>query len=291
MKRSYSFSQGTTQASQSQALAAYDGGRRKQFIPRPMRFIPKGKGKSRVVSMRNIAKQVFNKMTESKYSRYNFQTFPRYYLDVAWQTNNVAPILPYSGFLNCAQGTGQHQRIGNKIRVHQLRMKGVVRMSGYNATVNPTPAPHMVQLWILQDKSNPDALPVALPEFFASNAADTAPSGGLLDYSYDVNEDRWRVAYQRTFKVGFADASGTGTSAANQSYTNNDFQLVIPYDIDLTKCVSPVLSFDDTDNTCNSAKGHFYAVWMIYKADGSAGVTGQSPVICDASLYFKFKDA
>jgi len=263
----------------------------RKFFKRPVRYVPKGKSRKANVQMRNIAKQIFNRMTETKIARYNASDSLRYYADANWSTPNVFPVTPNALYLNIAQGSGQNNRVGNVIRPVKVSLKGVLRPLEYNATTNPGPCPHKVVLYLLQDKTNPDPLPTTLPEFYQAGATDIVPSGSIADEQYLENTDRWKIMMKKEWKLGFAASVGTGGSAGYQQFTNNDYHLSVTYDIDITKCVSTKFTYDDATNTPTSTKGYVYAVWMIYRLDGTQGVSPQRPIDNNCSLYMTYKDA
>jgi len=201
---------------------------------------------------------------------------------VSWGST-IFPVTPYGASLTINQGTGDASRVGNRIKVHKLMLKGAFTPNGYNASSNPTPSPMMVRMWLLYDKENPHIIPSPTTDFIQNGASSQALSSSYLDMMSEVNADRWVVKYDRVFKVGFGTYGGTGTSAAFQSFTNNDFKLINEFEIDVTDMIPKTYVFDD-----NAAIPETRGLFMVCEAVTTTGLTANLATNA-VELHFSLK--
>lgn len=176
--------------------------------------------------------------------------------------SSIFPCTPYGASLTINQGTGDAARIGNRIKISKLRLKGMFTPTPYSLANNATPEPMMLRMWLLYDKENPTAIPVPAADFIQFGNAAQALTSTVQDMVAKVNNDRWVVKYDKVFKLGFSTYGGTGTSAAYQSFTNNDFNLVQEFDIDLTDMVPKTYVFDD-NTSIPETRGLFLVVEAV----------------------------
>lgn len=182
------------------------------------------------------------------------------------------------------QGTGQANRVGNRIRVKSLWMKGVITPLPYDVTTNPNPRPVQLKMVIFYDRVDP----MAMPNPFAGGAAGPFQGGGatnafqndLVDMVLPFNTDRYRIFATRTFKLGYSQYAGTAASAANQTayqaYSNNDYRHNYQIAINLTKFYPKNLRFND-NNAIPTNRGLF-VMFYYANADGSQAGNGWAQV-------------
>lgn len=202
----------------------------------------------------------------------------------------IFQVSPCSTFLTVNQGTGQGDRIGNQIRVKNVMLKGTIVANGYNATTNPGPQPCVVTMVLFYDKENPTILPApyAAGDFFQFANNSTTWRNDLVDLWAPVNSDRYSVFLRRKFKMGFANYAGTGTSAANQSFANNDFKLNHNFSINITKYLRKVVKY--RDNNSDPPQRGLYCMMWANASDGSSYGSAICPAHFQFSLDMKFID-
>lgn len=210
----------------------------------------------------------------------------------SWYLNNVFACTPYPGSsYTIAQGAGQGDRIGNKIRTKKLVMKYIFNPAAYNAVTNSAPAPMDIRMFWLYDKDGSETLPSQLDftKFFQVGDASASPQSYIADMMLDVNRDLFQVYAERRYKLGYQQVSAAGVLANNEYYANNDYQYNVMDEIDLTPYTSRVFTFNDNNNSPNT-KG-LYCVVLCAAASGAILSTTQLPVNLFYTLQYKYTDA
>ena len=239
------------------------------------------------VSFAKSVKAIVHRMAENKRVSYNSGTTGiglNSIIGTNWDSTSVIAVSPYTSRLPITQGTGQGQRIGNRINIRKLTMNAIFVPEQYDAVFNPTPKPMNITMYFLYSKNDPNASPTAAAStsnFFQNSGSSTGITGRLVDDLYKVNTDLWTVKKKITFKLGNAVYNGTGTSPGNQSYANNDYPLNKKISIDLTKHCHKTQKFDD--NTSLPSNPVLFCIILLANADGSA-VANVSAVI--AKMYY-----
>jgi len=183
------------------------------------------------------------------------------YNSAAWAAS-IFPVTPFGASLQINQGVGDGNRVGNRIKLSKLRFKGMIVPTGYNATSNPSPEPQLVKMWLVYDKQNPTVIPLPGTDFLQAGGSANALTGTATDVFARVNSDRWVVKMEKTFKLGFAAYNGTGTSAAFQSLTNNDFRLCQEFDFDILPYVAKTVVYDD-NSSLPETRGLFCVIEVV----------------------------
>jgi len=238
------------------------------------------KGRPTVAAVKTIVKKAIARNVENKTNNYLSTGTSIYPSNSASFLSSIIPLSPYPAFIDIDQGPAQGERIGNKIKIKSLRLKGVMYPRGYSATNNLTPQPVQVIFWLLYDKQNSTIIPAPGADFLQFGNASIALQNDLVDCWAPVNTDRYRVLKKKVFKLGFADYSGTGTNVVSQSYTNNDFSLNKTFSINLTDYVIENVKFND-NNTSPTTRGLF---WM-FTAVNALG-TNMSATTIPASMQW-----
>lgn len=204
--------------------------------------------------------------------------------------SNIIPLGLQPGALQLNQGTGQGQRVGNKVSVVSSYFRGVLYPQQQNATTNPLPKPVQIKMWIFYDKDNPTDVPnpEIADDFFQDGNTSTGFSNGLPDLFRPVNTDRWRILASRVFKVGTAVYSGSGPNVAAQYFANNDFKFNCSFSVNLAKCIGRTATFDD--NVGDAVQRQAYAMFLPYNADGSAIADDGIPAAVSYMQALNFKD-
>jgi len=213
----------------------------------------------------------------------------------AANTLTVVPLNPNSLTLAIAQGSGQANRIGNKIET----VKATLKLMFYPAaegTDNQSPRPQVIKIWGLWYKKGDysGAPPPAMPNFFQSGNTSIDPQGNLQDDFLTVNKDSYHVAFTRTFKVGNAviydgGATGGGALNQNQKYTNNDFKLNAKCTIDYTKHLFKTQTFNDS--SFDPSNRQLYLVVESISCDNIDNGANNYPMKMAYEIDYRFKDA
>ena len=210
-------------------------------------------------------------------------------------TLTVIPINPNSSNLPISAGSGQANRIGNKIQTQRAMLKMMFYPSP-EGTQNVAPKPQIVKIWGLWYKQGNFAgtPPSSMPNFFQSGNTSISPQGTLEDDFLTVNRQAYSVAFQRTFKVGNAttyDGGALGSSQLNQNqkYSNNDFKLNAKCMINYTKHLFKQQQFND--NVTDPSNRQLYLVVESIACDNIDPGATNYPIRMTFELDYRFKDA
>lgn len=233
-------------------------------------------------------RSVVTRMAEKKTANYATSFFFGATNATSFYTTQIQYATGITTALNIGQGTGQGDRIGDKIRVQKLKLDMAFWPTPYNVSTNPTPEPQYIRVWVFSQK-NSNAPITSLATFFQNGNASSAPTGTLLDLLKKINQDQYTYLTHREFKLGYAAFVGAPGGVVGSGYfSNNDFEMVHKESIDLTPLVPKIWTFNDTGNTCTSK-----AVYVMYEAmscDGQTSAAADLPVGCYASYSLKFTD-
>lgn len=199
----------------------------------------------------------------------------------------LLPLTPDAIGLLIAQGSAQGQRVGNRVRIKSLTFKGVIHPLAYNATTNPTPCPVQVNIWLFYDKTNPTVVPTPKlnGDFLQFGNTTSGLQNDLMDTVAPVNTDRYRVFAKRTYKIGYAENTGTGAIPAQGNLANNDFKLNQTFSFDLTKFAPKIVRWRDAVSNPSSR-----GVYMMAQAIYANGVNMASTTIPAAMSYIQSID-
>lgn len=193
---------------------------------------------------------------------------------------------PNASSCNIIQGVAENQRIGNKIKLTYGSCKLI--MSPRSAA-----NPQIVRLVCFYDKRSPTTTPTpfALGDFFEANAVGgTGFSGGLDDIYNEINRDIYRVFWERTYKIGFADYSGSAVGDPAYAYqTNNDFKMFVKKTFGLSKTCVKSLKYNDSATT-PAWRGCWIMAFSV-AATGSANTNNQQTCNCRVQIRWRYTDA
>lgn len=204
--------------------------------------------------------------------------------------NGVYTLNPTQNRLSIAQGTGQGQRIGNRIRTKSCYISGILYAQQQNAAYNPTPKPCEVVMYIYKLIGGGNTVDVTMSNFYQNGNTAGSPTGSLVDLTFPINKDRYRVLYRKVFKIGPADNTGTGASAGLQYFANNDYKRNQRFYIPLTKYMDKIMRYNDTSLTVNNDT--LYLAILPLMADGSTNGAGNAllPVNCSMTQVYNYTD-
>jgi len=187
------------------------------------------------------------------------------------------------------QGTGQGDRIGNKIRTVSCYFNFVLRPTPFNGVSNPVPIPQNVIVMFGKVKNARAQLPTSgdFAKIWAAGNTFHFPYGNELDLLQDVNKDWFTVYKMLRFKVGNAANNGTGGNAAASYYSNNDYKYNVVRRINITKYMPKLYIFNE-GTTFPTNDGLFMWAWCN-PVDGSAASV--IPCAMDYTLNYIYEDA
>lgn len=204
--------------------------------------------------------------------------------------NGVYTLHPTQNRIQISQGTGQGQRVGNRIRTKSSYIKGILFTQQQNATYNPTPKPYEVLVMIYKIIGQGNTVDTSLTGLYQNGNSVSGPLGSLQDLTFPINSDRYRVFYKRIFKIGAADNTGTGASIGLQYFANNDYKRNQVFYIPLTKYMDKIIRYNDTSTTCQN--DCLYMCMLPLACDGTVLTAGNGvlPVACTMTQVYNFTD-
>lgn len=252
----------------------------------PKAAVKKAVAVARKQPLVKLIKKVIRRQAETKMANFQdgFEISP-----ANIGVNNIQPLTPYALVgLSIGQGTGQGDRIGNRITVKSLVMRFIIFPLEYDILTNPNPTPQIVRIWFFSQKQSNVLLAANPPRFIQNGDTAASLTGTLIDMNRVINQDEYTYLAHRTYKIGYSNYGGTGTNVAAQSFTNNDYKLNIIGSINLTKLCPKIIKYDDTDNTPNSR-----LVMMLVQtvnADGSSTGSTDFKIGYNYDLTLKYND-
>lgn len=192
------------------------------------------------------------------------------------------------------QGTGQGERIGNRIKIKRAMLNINFTPTPYNADVNPLPSPQFVRMVFFYDRIAPIAVPTpgANGNFFQNGDTYSPFQGNLLDITRPYNLDRFRVLFQKTFKIGYQAYAGTGVNVTSQSFTNNDFKLNIFRKFNITKYLVKNVRWQDNLTTNPTTRALWCALYAVNANNIVVTATvPYTPVGCWYTVSIDYEDA
>lgn len=225
------------------------------------------------------------------------------------QQDLTAPILDYyvwnpyfNGLFNTIiQGPAQSQRIGNTIKLKRWVIKGSIY---YDAAFTGTsllafPQNQMyIDLYFGRKLNLTESVLGTLDDFYQSGSNSIAPYGQLIERTYGVNKDEYKVYWHKRYKVGAA-----GTTPAGTDYPNNDYKLNREFGFDVCKlvCKNKKIKYNDSmSNVAEDALIQSLSLWAVGTMPNtsvdttltpSGATTYYSPVRIQANTYVEYEDA
>lgn len=231
--------------------------------------------KASKLHLNKTIRKVVHRMAETKIANIDGSVNLGGFDATNWNTTNVIPVSIYPSFLQVTQGSGQGERIGNKLEVSSLKLRMVYTPRPYNVTTNPAPQPQMIKMFLVNGRTstNYNLRPTVgtMATFFQEGNSFAPPSNNLFDMIEDVNKDSWNIYATKTIKLGCSSYDGTGSLAASQYFQNNDYKLNHLISWDITKHIPKQVTFNDTAIAASSR--NLFLVILTANADGSAPVT------------------
>lgn len=234
--------------------------------------------------VKKTPKQVISKVVRDLAEKKQSNTDP---VDFSFNANNSTMSGPNdigSAYKIISQGSGNGQRVGNKIYVHDYS----IRM---NFLMNPTYVssatfrPGFVQVWIGTLKDNPGATPTAtdLTRIYDDGNGTASADGTMLNTLRDTNRDYFNIVAYRKFKLGSAGAVSGGASGV-PLYPNNDFP--IQKSIVIRNLLKGRVVYNDTFAFGNKS----LYMWYTFTTIDSVILTVTVPVLGQFYVNCKYSD-
>lgn len=202
------------------------------------------------------------------------------------------PLTPYTGGISISQGVTSSSRTGNQIKPRALIWNFVLTNQAYSAATNPSPQPCIVEIFICSLKGEQSALPNSLDitSLFQLNNAAVPPTGSVYDLTQPVNKDYFQCYQRMRFKLGFANNGGTGTLPNLQSFSNNDYKLLVNKRLNLFKHCPKTMVFPDASTTPTS-RCVFALINVMPSIGNTAFSSAVQPLRLDSTIHFEYEDA
>lgn len=159
-----------------------------------------------------------------------------------------------------SQGVGAGQRIGNKVSVKSLLVKGFINITGTAVTSNL-----YFRVAILRKKTGVDSPNGSFAQLFQLGSGVSAPTGTLLDMMRPFNKDFYTVYASKICIIGSSD-SATSIMPGNNTTMSKMFSF------NLSKHCSKIIYNDGTTFPTNIG---FYLIIIPCNANGIAVTSGQ----------------
>lgn len=195
------------------------------------------------------------------------------------------------GYAILGNGIGEDQRVGNECRIKAMYFNYQVLAQPYNATSNTIPAPQIVTLFFVKPKTRngtgltPDQVISGSNAIFYENVAnaDSGMTGTLLDDLRKVDRDNFQVVAIRQHKIGF-----DGNLNTSNQLSTLPTSAYSPYATGRVKVPSFIWKCDRNELFQGR---NIYVIVHSVRADGTAVVSNQIPVVVNFNHAIYFQDA
>jgi len=226
------------------------------------------------VSIKQYVNKSINREVETKCQSFTEQT------SLLPFATNTLRTLDFNSVLNLiSAGTGEGNRIGTRVKVVNLQIKGWLSV-GTTFSYDPI----VVRMFVGRLKASittPNA-GAQYASLFQNGSGVSAPQNNYFDMLRVVNRNVFTVHAQKTFKLGKAGDLGSQT-------TNNDFKLLIPFNINVNKHINTLIF---NDNALASTNFGCFVWFTVSNADGTATNPLMPPLVnlC-YDMEVKYKDS
>lgn len=216
-------------------------------------------------------------------------------------SNNIFPLSPHTeatypaaAQVIVAQGTGDGNRVGNRISTSRVHLKGVIYPNPYNAGTNTLNAPIEAIMWIFRLKPGfadtyAQVNTIMTGSLFKIGNSYSGITNTMTDMTLPINSDVILLKKRRVFKVGNAVQGSAAVGSTNSNlYSNNDFKLNQKFSMDITRYVNKRVAFQDTNN--NSTTRTTWCVMTFVNADNSAPLLTNIPASFSYFLEYQYED-
>ena len=254
------------------------------------RRVAGGRKSSVSIGIKKYVKKAIHSQIENKRIEYS-RTFSFGGNTTTYSNLSVSTLTPSSVSYNMSQGTGQADRIGNKIRIINAVLRYILLPISYDLVGNPTPKPQEVQILFGNVKGNTRTTPTSgqIAYLFANGNSSTGPTGLLGDVLRPINSDFWVIKKRIQHKVGYAVSDGTGGSAGSQYQSNNDFPINVVRSLNVTKMMPKQIVWNESDT--NPTTAGLYMMIQAVNADNTSQLADTAPSAMTFWLDITYEDA
>lgn len=245
----------------------------------------------KVSTVKSIVKKAIAANVENKTDQFFSPTSNIYVSTSGSFVSSIIPCSPYTGYLSILQSGAQGGRIGNRIKIKNLAIKGTIFPTQYNGTTNLIPQPVQVILWFFYKRDNPRTIPTTMTGFLQDGDTARDLDNNLTDVWSRVNGDVYRLLTKRVFKLGYSNytTSSAGVQAGSNSFTNNDFKLNCNFKVNLTKYAVKNVKFNDS--TTQPFTRGIYCLPQVVAASGGQLPSSQIMAQMAYELSISYEDA
>jgi len=207
-------------------------------------------------------------------------------------TMQVKSLTPGAGAaISLLQGTGQGDRIGNKVRVIKAMLRYTAAVTAYDVIFNPIPQPMEFMIIIGYVKATPTVAPTAgqVAVLFQNGNTTSSPTGDISDLIQPYNTDFWCIKKTIRHKLGNSVNEGTGSAASRAYYANNDYKFNVVNSVNITNIYPKNLVF--TDNSTGPQNAALFMMVQAINANGTLVGTQPQPILFEYCIDLTYEDA
>jgi len=211
---------------------------------------------------------------------------------------NWAPATAAGGVLNISQGVDSQTRVGNKIKLKRWVIKGTCYYDPAG-TISATNGWQQSQGYIniyFGRTNNINNIVTDTLDYFYQNGSNTiTPLGEIIERTYGVNHDYYKIYWHKQFKIGANTNNGD-----NINYGNNDYSLNHEFGFDVCKLCTKNLIVKYNDMSDIPQDGLFNSLFLFATytspntnpvVNASTTTTLYAPARIIASSYVEYEDA
>jgi len=212
-----------------------------------------------------------------------------------FQNSNVLQVkalTPGAGAaITLLQGTGQGDRIGNKVRIMKAMLRYTASVTAYDVILNPIPQPMEFMIIFGYVKATPTIAPNAAQVALLFQNGNTAlsPAGDISDLIQPYNTDFWCIKKTLRHKIGNSVNEGTGSAASRAYYANNDYKINVVNSINITNIYPKLLNF--SDNSTGAQNAALFMMVQAVNANGTLSGAAAQPVLFEYCIDITYEDA
>lgn len=248
------------------------------------------------LASKSYVKRLISANEELKHASYYVQQGLVGFSAGGFSSLNVNVISPYPGLCQINQGSGQGDRLGNRIKIKKALLKFQICEVAYDATLNNEPCPIDIRLVIFNTKSNypfgSALMGTLLSQFFQNGDSTSTITSLPSDIMKPLNKDSMVVFHDKFYKLGPAVLSAnTAHQAGYDNFANNDYRLQVSDEIDVTAAMAKFCSWNDTVTIPTSK--YLYAVFLPSKYTPGISTFGANevPMVQTLGIDIDFQDA
>lgn len=239
-----------------------------------------------------VTKAQVNRMINREVEDKVFYQFP---FDPVSISNVLPPLAPFFNNLNyqVLQGTGQGDRVGNKVTHKAGTLKCSLNVRPYNALSNSRQIPQLVTLVVFKIRGYQTGVNPTYANFFSKMFQLGNTSQPLtntpIDHIRPFNKDIMDVKAVRRFKMGMSERVDNSPAAGAYIAPNNDFDVQKFVSINLTKFYKKTQIFNDGIAPNDAQNDNLFFMVYCCPMDGSAYTS--TPIDLTWDLQLKYQDA